>query len=397
MKISKRGQKVPLSPFRRLLPFAEKAKLMGKTVFHVNIGQPDIVTPPEAIRTTRRQDLRILEYSPGEGLLSYRRKLADYYNTFSSGIDFSQILVTTGASEAVQLALMACCDLGDEIIVPEPFYANYSGFAHLANVHIVPLPCTIDTGFALPSVHAFEEKITSSTKAILINNPNNPTGAFYSREVLIELGKIVKKHQLYLIVDEVYREFCYDGQTFFSALSIPGLQDHVIVVDSISKRYSACGARIGALVSRNLEILSVIIRMAKLRLSAPVLGQMLGEALLELDCSYLQKIKKEYDCRRRVVYNALQKMEGVRSYLPGGAFYCFAEIPVDNAERFAQWMLEEFDYRGATVMLSLGEAFYATPGMGKQQIRIAYVLNTTALEAAMICLSEGLKKYPGKS
>lgn len=393
---SHRGNTVPLSPFRKLAAMAETAKANGKRVFHLNIGQPDILTPQAALQVVKDKAIPVLEYSPAEGIWSYRQKLTGYYKKYNVDLTPNQIMITTGASEAVYFTLLACLEAGENILMPEPFYANYNGFAHMAGVEVRTVTSTIDTGFALPSAADIERHLTPDTKAILICNPNNPTGTFYPKESLEELAVIVKKYDLFLIVDEVYREFCYDGQDFVSALTIKGIEENVIVIDSISKRYSACGARVGALVTRNESVLSAINRYAMLRLGAPALGQLLGEALLDIDDSYLEAVKVEYNFRRMTVYNRLQQMEGVTSYLPGGAFYCFAKFPVDDADRFCQWLLEEFEYNGATVMLSPGAAFYVTPGLGKDEVRIAYVINVEALEMAMDCLERALEVYPGR-
>lgn len=394
--ISKRGQAVPLSPFRKLVPLADRAKEEGTTVYHLNIGQPDIETPAYAFQKLKATNLKVLEYSPANGIATYRKRMVQYYRKFGIELSPEQIVVTTGASEAIQFAMLSCLDHGEEVIVPEPFYANYNGFAQIADVQLRPITCHIEDGFALPSVETFEAHITPRTRAICITNPNNPTGCFYPREVLEELAALAKKHDLFLFVDEVYGEFCYDGNDFFSVLNLTDIAEHVVVIDSISKRFSACGARIGALITRNEQILETVIRYAKLRLSPPGLGQILAEAILEKQDEYLPPVKAEYDQRRRVVYNRLQAMPGVLSYLPGGAFYCFARFPVDSAEDFCRWMLEEFRYRNATVMLSPGDGFYASPGLGRQEVRIAYVLNTRDLEAAMDCLEKGLQAYPGR-
>ena len=394
--ISKRGEKVPMSPFRKLVPFADKAKAAGKRVYHLNIGQPDIETPAYALEKIRATDIKVLEYSPAAGQSSYRQKLTNYYQKFDIDVSAEEIIVTTGASEAIQFAFLACLDHEDEVIVPEPFYANYNGFAQIADVRIRPITCYIESGFRLPDTAAFERMVNAATKGIFITNPNNPTGCFYSRESLEGLAELCRKYNLFLFVDEVYREFCYDGNEFFSALNIQGAEEHVVVLDSISKRYSACGARIGALVTRNKQVLDAVTRYAKLRLSPPGLGQILAEATLDMEESYINEAREEYSHRRDVVYERLRSMEGVVSYRPGGAFYCFAKFPIDNAERFCRWMLEDFDLDGATVMLSPGEGFYATPGLGVDEVRIAYVLNTEVLHAAMDCLEAGLKAYPGR-
>ncbi|MBX2876273.1 MAG: pyridoxal phosphate-dependent aminotransferase [Saprospiraceae bacterium] len=394
--ISKRGVEVPLSPFRKLVPIADKVKADGKHVYHLNIGQPDIETPAAAMAKVKETDLKILAYSAAAGNASYRAKLVDYYAKFDTEITADQVVVTTGASEAIQFLFLACMDHGDEMVVPEPFYANYNGFAHIADVNVVPVTCDLEDGFSLPDAKAFEAVITPKTKAIFITNPNNPTGCFYPEKALKELAQVVKKYDLYLFVDEVYREFCYDGQDFFSVLRLEEIENNVVVIDSVSKRYSACGARVGAMVTRNEELIDTVVKYAKLRLSPPGLGQILAEGALEMDDSYMNEVKQEYDRRRNVVFERLQKMDGVISYLPGGAFYCFAEFPVENADHFCQWLLEKFEYKGSTVMLSPGEGFYATPGLGVNQVRIAYVLNTKDLHAAMDCLEEALQVYPGR-
>ncbi len=394
--ISKRGENVPMSPFRKLIPFADKAKEAGKHVYHLNIGQPDIETPAYALQQVRATNMKVLEYSPATGLASYRKKLTAYYRKFGIEVSADEIIVTTGASEAIQFAFLACLDHKDEVIVPEPFYANYNGFAQIADVRIRPVTCHIEDGFNLPDTAAFEKKITTDTKGIFITNPNNPTGCFYSRESLEGLAELCRNYGLFLFVDEVYREFCYDGNEFFSALNIRGVEDHVIMLDSISKRYSACGARVGSLVTRNKAVLDAATRYAKLRLSPPGLGQILAEATLDMEENYMEEVKAEYTRRRDVAYDRLSRMDGVVSYCPGGAFYCFARFPIDSAERFCRWMLEEFDLNGATVMLSPGEGFYASPGHGVDEVRIAYVLNSEALQKAMDCLEAGLKAYSGR-
>ncbi|MCL4166019.1 UNVERIFIED_CONTAM: hypothetical protein GTU68_047008, partial [Idotea baltica] len=371
-------------------------KAAGKHVYHLNIGQPDIETPAAALAKVKETDLKILAYSPAAGNASYRKKLVEYYAKFDTDITAEQVVVTTGASEAIQFLFLACMDRGDEMVVPEPFYANYNGFAHIADINVVPVTCDLEDGFSLPDAKSFEAVITPKTKAIFITNPNNPTGCFYPEKALKELAQVVKKYDLYLFVDEVYREFCYDGQDFFSVLRLEEIENNVVVIDSVSKRYSACGARVGAMVSRNEEMLEAVIRFAKLRLSPPGLGQILAEGALDMDDTYMDNVKAEYDRRRKVVFTRLQAIKGVTSYLPGGAFYCFAEFPVQNADHFCQWLLEKFEHKGATVMLSPGEGFYATPGLGVNQVRIAYVLNTTDLHAAMDCLEEALKVYPGR-
>lgn len=385
-----------MSPFRKLIPIADRVKAAGKKVYHLNIGQPDIETPAAAMAAVRATNTKILAYSPAEGNASYRQKLVGYYKKFGVELDAHNIMVTTGGSEAIQFMLLSCLDKGDEVIIPEPFYANYNGFAHIGDIKIKSITSTIDTGFALPATEAFEAAIGPRTKAIFITNPNNPTGCFYPKESLKQLARIVKKHDLFLFVDEVYREFCYDDQEFFSALNLLDIQENVVIVDSISKRYSACGARIGALVTYNEDVLHAASRFAKLRLSPPGLAQILAEATLDVEDEYLPAVKTEYNNRRETVYRRLQAMPGVVSYKPGGAFYCFAQFPIDDADAFCQWLLEEFELDGATVMLSPGQGFYATPGLGYNEVRIAYVLNTTDLEAAMDCLEAALISYPGR-
>lgn len=394
--VSKRGLEVPLSPFRKLVPYVDAAKARGVKVYHLNIGQPDIPTPPFAIQKLKETDIEVLEYSPAVGISSYRKKLVGYYKRFDIDVKVDDIIVTTGASEAIQMMFFACLDRGDEIILPEPFYANYNGFAQIADVNIKSIACHIENGFQLPSTEEFEAIITPKTKAIFITNPNNPTGCFYDKKSLEGLAKIIKKYDLYLFVDEVYREFCFDGNEFFSTLNLEGVEDKVIVFDSISKRYSACGARVGAIVTRNESVIQTFTRYAKLRLSPPGLGQILAEATIEGDEEYQTWVKEEYDARRNLVFNRLQKIPNVISYKPGGAFYCFTRFPVKDSDHFCQWLLEEFEYKGSTVMLSPGAGFYATKGRGQDEVRLAFVLNTEDLSAAMDCLEQALKVYPGR-
>lgn len=393
---SKRGHTVPLSPFRKFVALADKAKATGKKVYHLNIGQPDIETPAAALQMLREHTIKTIEYSPAEGLASYRQGLVTYYERYDVQLSPDEIIITTGASEGLYFTMLSCFEPGDEVIVPEPFYANYNGFAHMAGVVIQSITSDISTGFALPETAAFEAKITSKTKAILLCNPNNPTGCFYPKESLEALAALARKYDLFIICDEVYREFCFDGREFTSVLNIADLEEHAIVIDSISKRYSACGARVGTIVTRNETVLEAVSGFAKLRLGAPTLEQMLAEAMLLNDKFYLETVKAEYDLRRRLVYSRLSKMEGVTCYLPGGAFYSFAKFPIDDADRFCQWLLEDFEYNGATLMLSPGAAFYATPGLGKDEVRLAYVLNEEKLNAAMDCLEVALRVYPGR-
>jgi aspartate aminotransferase len=394
-KVSHRSETVPLSPFRKLIPLADKAKAAGRHVYHLNIGQPDIKTHPSAVERFRKIDWEVLEYSPSNGIASYREALTDYYARFDVALKADNIMVTTGGSEAILFFMLSCLDPGDEIIVPEPFYANYNGYAHIADVRVVAITTQIEDGFSLPSPEAFANKITNRTRAIIITSPNNPTGACYSDEEMTSLADIVKQHDLFLCADEVYREFAYD-QPLRSVLQIPGLEEHAIVIDSVSKRYSATGARVGALVCRNPEILAGVDRFAKLRLSPPGLGQMLSECMLQDDTAYLAGVKEDYRNRRDTVYRRLQAMPGVFSYSPGGAFYCFARFPISDSEDFCRWLLEDFEYEGATVMLSPGPGFYATPGLGRDECRIAYVLNVDDLEKAMDCLERALQVYPGR-
>lgn len=390
--ISKRGKHAIPSPIRFLAPYASAAEDRGVKVHYMNIGQPDINTPVEAMERVRNTDMKILKYTPSAGVDSYREKLVTYYQRFEVGVKKKDILVTTGASEAISLVLNSCLDIGDEVIVPEPFYANYLGYAHATGVQIQPIPTFIENSFALPDISDFEPLIGPKTKAIFLCNPNNPTGGIYGRVDLEALGQLVKKHDLYLIVDEVYREFCYD-EDFYSVLRLAGLEKHTVVIDSISKRFSACGARIGSIVSQNEDLIKACLTFAQLRLSAPGFGQLLGEATLDLPSVYLEGIRDEYDLRRRTLIHRLKKMPGVLCYLPKGAFYAFARLPVADTGKFCQWMLESFSYNNETVMLAPGAGFYATKGRGLDEVRIAYILNTGDIERAMDCLEAGLERY----
>lgn len=394
-QVSHRSDTVPLSPFRKLIPLADKAKAAGRHVYHLNIGQPDIKTHPTAVAQFRKLEWDVLEYSPSNGIASYREALTHYYARFDVELSAENILVTTGGSEAILFFMLACLDPGDEIIVPEPFYANYNGYAHIADVRVTAITSYIEDGFSLPSPEAFANKITPRTRAIIITSPNNPTGACYNDEEMSSLAKIVKDHDLFLCADEVYREFAYEAP-LQSVLQIPGLEEHAIVIDSVSKRYSATGARVGALVCRNPAILAGVDRFAKLRLSPPGLGQMLSECMLQGDTAYLAGVKEDYQARRDTVYRRLQEMPGVFSYRPGGAFYCFARFPITDSEDFCRWLLEDFEHEGGTVMLAPGPGFYATPGLGRDECRIAYVLNVEDLERAMDCLAAALVVYPGR-
>lgn len=392
--LSSRSVEMPESPIRKLVPYAEAAKKQGKTVYHLNIGQPDIETPQVAIDAIKNIDLSVLAYSNSEGILTYREGLAAYYNKLGLKLTYENILVTTGGSEALLFAFNACLNPGDEVIIPEPFYANYNGFAKSTGVNIVPITATIEDGFALPPIAQFEQLITSKTKAILICNPGNPTGYLYSKEELEALRDIVLKHDLYLIADEVYREFCYDDKTHCSVLNLEGLSENVVVVDSVSKRYSMCGARIGAFVSQNKKLLSTALKYAQARLSPPTLAQIAGEAALKTPASYFDQVINEYVERRNILVDGLNKIEGVHCPVPGGAFYAVVKLPVKNAEDFCQWLLEKFDYNNQTVMIAPAAGFYSTKGLGVQEVRIAYVLDKTSLQQAIKCLEEALKVYP---
>ncbi|WP_119078776.1 pyridoxal phosphate-dependent aminotransferase [Chitinophaga alhagiae] len=394
-KISQRGQIMPPSPIRKLVPFAEAAKKRGTKVYHLNIGQPDIETPAPILEAVRKSDFKILEYSHSAGNESYRRKLTGYYSKFGITVDHTEIIVTTGGSEAIIFGFMACLDPGDEVIVPEPFYANYNGFAVEAEVNIVPVTSTIDTGFALPPIEDFEKMITPKTKAILICNPNNPTGYLYSRAEMEVLKALCLKHNLFLFSDEAYREFSYDGENI-SALHIAGLEQHVVVFDTISKRYSACGARIGAVVTHNRGLLDAVMKFAQARLSPPSFAQIAAEAAVDLPDNYFDSIKAEYQGRRDLLVARLNAIPGVFCPNPGGAFYAMARLPIDDADKFCQWLLESFAHEQQTVMLSPATGFYATPGLGRQEVRLAYVLNLEDIAKAMDCLAKALEVYPGR-
>ncbi len=387
---------MPASPIRKLVPYAEKAKKEGKKIYHLNIGQPDIETPEVMLNAIKNFDLKVVEYSHSAGIESYRKKLATYYNAFNIDIDYTNILITTGGSEAIQIAMMTCLNDGDEVIIPEPFYANYNGFSTETNVVVKPIRSYIESGFALPPISEFEKLITPKTKAIMICNPGNPTGYLYSREELESLKEIVLKHDLFLFSDEVYKEFCYDDKKYVSTMHLKGIENNVILMDSISKRYSACGARIGAMISKNKEVMDAALKFAQARLSPPTFGQVGAEAAIDTPQEYFDKVKKEYTSRRDFVIETLNKMEGVFCPKPSGAFYCIAQLPIDDSDVFCQWLLEDFDYNKQTVMLAPATGFYSTPGAGKNEVRIAYVLNKQDLSNAMKCLEEALKVYPGK-
>ncbi|GAB4092525.1 pyridoxal phosphate-dependent aminotransferase [Flaviaesturariibacter terrae] len=396
LQISQRGQQMPPSPIRKLVPYAEAAKRSGAHVFHLNIGQPDVETPPAILDAVRHADIRVLEYSHSAGNESYRRKLTQYYKKVGIDVTPEEIIITTGGSEAIQFGFFTCLNPGDEVIVPEPYYANYNGFAVAAGVTVVPITARIENGFALPPIADFEKVITEKTRAIIVCNPNNPTGYLYSREEMEALKTICLKHDLYLFSDEAYREFCYDG-AYISALHLEGMDQHVVLMDTVSKRYSACGARLGAFVTKNKEVLAAAMKFAQARLSPPGLAQILGEAAVDLPDSYFDGPKAEYMARRDLLVRRLNAMEGVFCPTPGGAFYAIARLPIDDADRFCQWLLESFRHKGNTVMLAPATGFYGTPGLGKNEVRLAYVLNRGDLDAAMDCLEEALKVYPGKT
>ena len=394
--ISELSRKMPASPIRKLVPYAEAAKKRGVKVYHLNIGQPDIASPREAIDAVRNTDLKLVSYPHSAGIETYRRGLAKYYQGVSIDLSYEEIIITVGGSEALQIALKVCCNPGDEVIVFEPFYTNYNTFALMAGVKFVPVTTTIESGFALPPMSEVEKYITPRTKAILINSPGNPTGTLYTKEDILQLGDIVKKHQLFLLSDEVYREFCYSDDPQFSCMHIPGAGQHVILIDSVSKRYSLCGVRIGCIASHNKEVMSAVLRFAQARLCAPALGQIAAEGALATPQEYFDAVKQEYIDRRDLMIERLNKMEGVYSPMPMGAFYTTARLPVDDSDKFAQWLLESFSYKGQTVMVAPAAGFYATPGKGTDEVRIAYVLKKEDINHAMDCLEEALKQYPGR-
>jgi aspartate aminotransferase len=387
---------MPASPIRKLVPYAEAAKKRGVKVYHLNIGQPDIETPKMTLDAVRHFDFKVLEYSHSAGNESYRKKLAAYYKRAGMDVDYRQIIITTGGSEAILFAFMSCFDAGDEVIIPEPFYANYNGFAVAAGVVVKPLTSYINTGFALPPVADVEKLIGPRTRGIVICNPNNPTGYLYSKEEMETLKDLIKKHDLYLFADEAYRDFCYSGK-HTASLNLKGVEDRVIMIDTISKRYSACGGRIGALVTRNQSVLDTVLKFAQARLSPPSFAQILGEAATDLPPDYFDGTKAEYLKRRDVLVSRLNAMPGVFCPNPGGAFYAMASLPVDDTDNFCQWILESFSYEQQTVMLAPAGGFYGTPGLGRQEVRLAYVLNTDDLHKAMDCLQKALEEYPGKS
>ncbi len=388
---------MPASPIRKLVPYAEGAKKRGVKVYHLNIGQPDIPTPEVALTAIKENPLKVVEYSHSAGNESYRRGLAEYYRSVGINIDHNEVIITTGGSEAITIGFMSCLNPGDEVIIPEPFYANYNGFATQAGVKVVPVTSSIENNFALPPIAEMEKLITPKTRGVVICNPNNPTGYLYSKEELQELAKLVKKHDMYLFADEVYREFCYDGNSHFSTMQLEGLEDNVVLMDSVSKRYSMCGVRIGALISKNKEVMAAAMKFAQARLCPPSYGQIAAEAALDTPKEYFTEVYDEYIQRRDFMVEALNKMEGVVCPKPKGAFYTVVKLPVDDADKFAQWLLESFDHNNQTVMLAPASGFYATPGLGKDEVRIAYVLKIEDLKNAMETLEAALKQYPGKT
>jgi aspartate aminotransferase len=393
-KISNKGSEMPESPIRKLVPYAEIAKKKGHKVYHLNIGQPDIKTPEVALQAVKNADIKVLEYSHSAGFESYRTKLSAYYKNHGLPVDVQDIIITTGGSEALMFAIGSTMDTNDEIIIPEPFYANYNGFAVASGVTVVPVTTTIDTNFELPKVEDFEKLITPRTKAILICNPGNPTGRLYSYEEIIKLANFVKKHDLFLIADEVYREFIYDeSEKHYSVLNIPGLEQNAIMIDSVSKRYSMCGARIGCIVSKNAEVMNAAMKFAQARLSPPTFAQIASEAALETPQSYFDEVIGEYRERRDILVSELNKIEGVKVGNPNGAFYCIASLPIDNADNFARWMLESYDLNGETVMVAPAAGFYSTPGIGLNEVRIAYVLKKEDLIKSVAILKDAIAVY----
>lgn len=395
-KISQKGINMPASPIRKLTPFADQAKKEGKKIYHLNIGQPDIETPEGMLQALKNVDFKVWAYTPSEGTASYRTKLAGYYNQLGYQVTPSDILVTNGGSEAITIAMQACLNPGEEIIIPEPFYANYNGFACSADVVVKPIRAVIDNGFALPPVSEFERVITEKTRAIAICNPNNPTGYLYSREELEALRDLCIKYDLFLFSDEAYREFCYDDREFVSPMHLSGLQEHAVVLDTVSKRYSACGARIGCIITKNKELYQTALKFAQARLSPSLEGQIAAEAAVDTPASYFQAVQQEYTARRDLLVSGLNAIDGVFCPTPGGAFYVVAKLPIDNADRFCQWMLETFSYQNQTVMMAPATGFYSTSDAGHNEVRLAYVLNKTDLETALVCLKAGLAVYPGR-
>ena len=395
--LSEKAILMPASPIRKLVPYSEKAKTQGITVYHLNIGQPDIETPEVALNAVKNLDRKVIEYSHSAGFESYRNALSAYYVKNGIRVSPEDIIITTGGSEALIFGFMTTCNPGDEVIIPEPFYANYNGFAVTAGINVVPVTATIESGFALPPITEIEKKITSKTKGIVICNPGNPTGYLYSKEELEQLRDLVKKHDLFLFADEVYREFCYDGAVPFSVMNLDGIENNVIMIDSVSKRYSMCGARIGALISKNKEVMAAALKFGQARLSPPTIDQIAAEAALKTPQSYFDNVVREYVQRRNIMIQGLNSIPGVFCPNPSGAFYCVAKFPVDDAEKFCRWLLEDFSYEGQTVMMAPANGFYATKGAGLQEARIAYVLNQEDLKNAVICLEKALEVYPGRT
>ena len=396
-KISNRGEIMPASPIRKLVPLANKAKQKGIKVYHLNIGQPDLPTPEIGLDAARHLDRKILEYSPSEGILSFREKLVEYYAKFNIQVNADDIIITTGGSEAVLFSFLACLDPGDEIIVPEPAYANYMAFAISAGATIKTLPSSIEEGFALPAVDKFEALITERTRGILICNPNNPTGYLYTQKEMNQIRDLVKKYDLFLFSDEVYREFCYTGAPYISAFHLKGIEDHVVLIDSVSKRYSECGIRIGALITKHKELKKNVMKFCQARLSPPLIGQLIAEASLGAPSDYLLDTYNEYVERRKFLIDGINRIPGCYSPIPMGAFYTMAKLPVDDADKFCAWCLEHFEYEGQTVFMAPGSGFYTTPGLGKNEVRLAYVLKKKDLANALIVLSKALEAYPGRT
>lgn len=395
-KISNKGLMMPSSPIRKLVPYSDEAKKRGIKVYHLNIGQPDIETPQEAVKILQNTKIDVLAYSHSAGILSCRKKVSEYYKRWNINVTEDEIILTCGGSEAILFAFNSCLDPGDEVIIPEPFYANYNGFAVSSGVVVKPIVSVIDNGFALPPVADFEKLITPKTKAIMICNPNNPTGYLYSKEELQALAAIVKKYDLFLMADEVYREFAYDGAEIFSVMNLKEIEQNVILLDSVSKRYSACGARLGMFITKNKEVYKTAMKFAQARLSPPTFAQIFTEAAIDTPSSYFDKVQKEYIARRNVVVESINKMEGCFCPNPKGAFYAVARLPIDDSDRFCQWLLEDFNYNGETVMFAPATGFYSTKGKGKNEVRISYCLNVNDMKASMKCLEEALKVYPGK-
>ncbi|MBS1650919.1 MAG: pyridoxal phosphate-dependent aminotransferase [Bacteroidetes bacterium] len=394
--LSKKAAAMPASPIRKLVPYAEEAKRKGVKIYHLNIGQPDIETPKEFINAVKNAEIKVLEYSHSAGNESYRKKLCNYYHKYGIELSHSDIIITCGGSEAIEIAMMTCFNPGDEIIIPEPFYANYNGFSCAADVIVKPIKSSIDNGFALPAISEFEKLIGPKTKGIMICNPGNPTGYLYTENELKNLAELVKKHNLFLLSDEVYREFCYDDKKYISVMHLNNIEDNVILLDSISKRYSACGARIGAMISKNKEVMTAALKFAQARLSPPSYGQIGAEAALDTPQTYFDNVKQEYIARRNFLIEALNKIPGVFCPMPSGAFYCIARLPIDNADKFCQWLLEHFTFNNQTVMLAPATGFYSTTNSGLNEVRLAYVLNLSDLQNAVKCLEEALKVYSGK-